>query len=117
MTPPGYRFEHRPLIRFSFEALVSILVRTSTVRLKSIGERRSPCLRPLLVRKKLSTILLILSPTKPPRITAFIQAIVLGPKPLLASRSTRKYKLTLSKDFSQSSFRTRPQNFLAQLNE
>jgi hypothetical protein len=39
MTPPGYKFEQRPLIRLALEALISILVSTSTVRLKSKGDR------------------------------------------------------------------------------
>jgi hypothetical protein len=56
MTPLEYRLGHKPLIRLALEALISILVRTSTIILKSSGERGSLFLRPLLVRKKLPII-------------------------------------------------------------
>jgi hypothetical protein len=41
MPPLRYRFEQSPLIRLAFEAVINILVRTSTGRLKRSGDRGS----------------------------------------------------------------------------
>jgi hypothetical protein len=65
IIPPGQRFEQRPLMRLALDALISILVKTSTTRLKRRGERGSPCLNPLPVIKKFPTVLFNLTQTEP----------------------------------------------------
>ena len=40
MTPPGQTFGLSPLIKSTLAALISILVRTSTTKLKRRGEER-----------------------------------------------------------------------------
>jgi hypothetical protein len=100
IIPPGQRLEQSPLIRFALEALISILVKTSTTKLKRSGERGSPCLSPLPVTKKFSIALLSLTPTEPFVVMALIQAITLGQKPVFWRMSKRKTTSTLSKAFS-----------------
>jgi hypothetical protein len=83
----------------------------SATMLNSIGERGSPCQRPLCVEKKGHMSSLTLTPTWPPETIFWIHAHHFGEKPLMRMACWRKFHFTLSYAFSKSNLRIIPSRF------
>lgn len=90
ITPPSATYGSKPVIKFCLAAFISILVKTSATKLKSRGDRGSPCRRPLPGLKKILFSSLSLIQIDPPSTNFFIQLIQVALKPLAWSMSSKK---------------------------
>ena len=105
--PPTLKPEKKP----SFLARDSSWLRASMAKRKRQGERGSPCLNPLELRKKPVGHPLMRIENVAVDQHHFIQLIHLCPNPILDITSMRKFQFTWSKAFSMSNLRRRPDTF------
>ena len=90
IIPLGVKSVRSPLIKPSPAAFSSILVKTSTTRLKRRGEMGSPCLSPYPGLKKELSSPFRFTPTEPPLTRRSIHFIQVGLKFLVFKISKRK---------------------------
>jgi len=108
--PSSTRCGTTPLTLLLDLALRIRVAQMSSTKLNKIGDKGSPCLTPFLVSKKFPTSSFTLMFTLPPLMIWSIQLHHIGGKPFILKVCWRKDHLTLSKAFSQSSFKITPSN-------